>query len=179
MSSSAFALAAAAAKIDTVAQVRAAMGAVTTTLAQGYAIVPSISTVADMQATAQSLLDGVNRSATALYNVYTDDPDLQDEEISTLHAHQAGVIMSDANDALKLVEDASSIKFDVASVVDDALTTVGATVGTGLQSITNAVAAGASAFVWSAWPTLLIVGGLGAAYLFRRQLLGALGKAAA
>lgn len=175
MASSSIALAAAAAKIQTVAQVRAAMGAVTVTLAKGYALLPQVTTVSGLQDEARSLLDKVNQTATKLYNVYTDDPELQDEEISTVHAHAAGAILADANSALKLIEEATTITFDVASIVSDALAVVGRAAGTTLQTATNALAAGATAFVWASWPTLLIVAVV--AYFFRRPLLGALRRA--
>ena len=179
MASSALALATAAAKINTIAAVRAAMGAVTQTLAQGYAVVPNISTIAGLQASSLSLLNQTNTEAQALYNVYNDDPDLQDEEISTWHAHIAAVILSDANDALKMVEDAASWQpWDIAAIVEQALALIGATIGSGLQAVTNAVVGGASAFVWAAWPTLLLVGAGVAVYIYRDKIFGAVAKAA-
>jgi hypothetical protein len=178
MASSAFSLAAAAAKIQTVAQVRAAMGAVTTTLSQGYAVAAQLADIADVRTTALSLLDTVNKSATILYNIYSDDPEIQDEDISASHAHSAGVIISEANDALKTIEDVQNQNlFDIASIVTQAVQSVGSTVGEGLQAVTNAVVAGGTAFVWAAWPTLLLVGAGLTAYVFRRRLLAAIGKA--
>lgn len=178
MASSAIALAAAAAKIDTAAQLRAAMGAVATTLSQGYARLNEISSIAGENDAARSLLDTVNKSATILYQIYPDDPDLQDEEISTWHAHSAAVVISEANDALKAVEDAANQNlWDIAAIVTQALELVGGAVGSGLQAVTNAVVAGGSAFVAAAWPTLLIVGGLVVAYVWRGPLLAALAKA--
>lgn len=159
MASSSIALASVAAKIDTIAQVRAAMGAVTVTLAEGYSKLDEITSIAGVKDAARSLLDTVNKSAGILYNIYNDDPDLQDEEISTYHAHIAGVIISEANDALTSVEKAADFSFwDIAAIVDQALATVGAAVGSTLQGITNAIAAGGSAFFTAAWPTLAIIG---------------------
>lgn len=189
MSSTALELATAAAQIDTVAQLRAAMGAVTQTLQQGYqelsifgpaTSVPNL--VEGTSAAAKSLLDTVNASAQALYNIYTDEADLQDEEISTYHAHMAGVVISEANDALASVEQAIGSNFsNVAQAVSDALTAIGQIAGkiagTTLQSATNAIAAGASAFVTAAWPTLVVVGVAVIAYVFRRPLVAAIGGA--
>jgi hypothetical protein len=172
MASSALDLAAAAAKIDTIGQVRAAMGAVTATLSQGYAKLSEISTIAGENAAAQSLLDTVNKSATILYNIYNDDPQLQDEEITTWHAHIAGQIVSEANDALKAVEDAANENlWDIAAIIEQALSLVGTAAGNSITALTNAVAAGGSAFVAAAWPTLLLVAlAGGVAYHYRKEL---------
>jgi len=174
--SSAFALANTASKIQTVAQVRAAMGAVTLTLSRGYALLPDITNAASLRDEAQGLLDKVNETATKLYNVYTGDPDLQDEEISAWHAHVAGMVISDANDALKLVTEATSIQFDIAGIVNDALKAVGTAAGNAVQSVTNAVTAGATAFVWASWPSLLLIGSGLFLYLNRDKVLSALKK---
>lgn len=178
MASSAIDLAAAASKITTIGAVRAAMGAVTTTLAQGYVQLASITTVEGVRDAATSLLNTVNASATALYNIYNDDPDLQDEEISTWHAHLAAVVLDEANDALKSVEAAANLNlWDIAAIVEQALVLVGAAIGSGLQSVTNAVVAGASAFVWASWPTLLLVGAGVGLYVFRNKIFKAAAKA--
>lgn len=178
MSSSSIQLAQVASKITTIGQVRAAMGAVTLTLSQGYAALDNVTSVAGVQDAARSLLDIVNSSATQLYNIYNDDPDLQDEEISTWHAIIAGRIVSEANDALKSVEEATGVHFDVATLVSQGLANVGTAVGTGIQSVTNAVAAGATAFAFAAWPTILVVGGVVAIYFFRKPILRVIGGAA-
>lgn len=178
MASSALALANAASKIQTVADVRAAMGAVTLTLSRAYALLPEITEVANLQQEAKSLLDKVNDTATKLYNVYTADPDLQDEDISAWHAHVAGMVIADANDAFKLVEQATSITFDIASIVNDALVVVGHTTGNAVESVTNALSAGATAFVWSAKKTLFLVGVGALIYFNRDAILAALKKGA-
>jgi hypothetical protein len=179
MSSSALDLAAAASKITNVVQIRAAMGAVTTTLAQGYAQLASITTTEGVQQAATDLLNTVNASATALYGKYTDEADLQDEDISVWNAHLAAVVISEANDALTDVEQAANLNlWDIAAIVEQALTLVGAAVGSGLQSITNAVVAGASAFAWASWPTLLLVGAGVIAYYNRDKIFKAIGKSA-
>lgn len=175
MSSSAIALASTAAKIQNVAQVRAAMGAVSSTLALGYPYLDSISWIAGEKEAARAVLDTVNVSAQKLYNIYTDDPDLQDEDISTWHAHLAGEVIAQANDALKTVEAAAKEDlWDIASIVSDALTIVGQTAGKTIQSVTNAAAAGATAFVWAAWPTLLLVGAGVLLYVFRDKVAAAI-----
>lgn len=176
MSSSAFELAATASKITTIGQVRAAMGAVSATLAQGYPYLDQISWIAGEKDAARALLDTVNTSAQKLYAIYNDDPELQDEEISTWHATVAGQIISEANDALKTVEQAAKQDlWDIASIVDDALANVGQAAGQTIQKVTNSVAAGAAAFAFAAWPTILIIAGLGLAYLYRGKIAAALG----
>lgn len=178
MASSVLELANAASKIQTVADVRAAMGAVSQVLKSGYdalsffgasTSVPNL--VEGTRAAAFSLLDTVNKSAQSLYNIYTDDPDLQDEEISAWHAIVAGKIIAQANDAVKSVEEATGTNLgNIAQVVNDAidaeakiLKTVGEGVGSATgkvaQSITNAAGAAVSALWWAAWPTILTVTG--------------------
>jgi hypothetical protein len=185
MASTALALAEAAAKISNVGQMRAAMGAVTTTLSQGYAQLDSLTSVYGIQDTAKQLLDTVNTSANLLYNKYPDPalaagaagPSGDLQSLSLWDAHIAGQIVSEANDALKTVEQINGQNlFDIAAIVTSAVQTVGTTVGGGLQAVTNAVASGASAFVSAAWPTILIVGALAGVYIFRRQVIAAIGK---
>ncbi len=184
MASSALSIAQVASRIHNVAQVRAAMGAVTLTLSQGYAQLDQLTTVYGVQDDARYLLDMVNKSAGILYHIYTDDPDLQAEEISVSHAISAGRIISDANDALKTIEGIANERlFDLATIVGAALDqvkvefqTVGKGVGDVVQGATNAVAAGVSAFAFAAWPTILLVAVGATVYVYRKPLLAALAK---
>lgn len=187
MSSNALALAAASAKITNVGELRAAMGAVSSTLAQGYPYLDLISWIAGEKDAARALLDTVNNSAQALYAIVGGaTPDLWDQDISTSHAILAGQVVSQANDALKTVEDAAHQNlWDVASVVSDAIDQVraalvaaGQATGGTLQGIVNAAGAGVASFAFAAWPTLLIIGALGLAYLYRGKIAAALGGAA-
>ncbi len=177
MSASALAIAATAAKISTIGELRAAMGAVTLTLSQAYARLPDIGFIAGERKAATDLLDTVNKSAHLLYAKYNDDADLQDEEISTWNAHLAGQVISQANDALKTVERAANEDlWNVADIVDDALATVGHKAGATVQGVTNAITAGASAFVSAAWPTVLLGIIVVGVYIYRRPILAALSK---
>lgn len=187
MSSNALALAAASAKITNVGELRAAMGSVSSTLAQGYPYLDSISWIAGEKDAARGLLDTVNKSAQQLYAIVAGaDQDLWDQDISTTHALLAGQVVSQANDALKTVEDAAAQNlWDIASIVSDAIDQVrailvaaGTATGNTLQGIVNAGAAGVASFAFAAWPTILIVGALGLAYLYRGKLARALGGAA-
>lgn len=184
-SSSALALASVAAQIQTAGQLRVAMGAVAQILQQGYTALawtgPATSLPNLLEGTtaaAKSLLDTVNQSAQLLYNIYPTDGSLDDQDISTAHAINAGQVLSEANDAVTSVEAAIGTNVgNVAQFVQDALTASGQLGGQAVQSVTNAVAAAGAAFVSSAWPTLLIIGvGVGI-YLFRKPLLRALGGA--
>lgn len=173
MASSTLALAAVAAKIQNIGQLRAAMGAVASTLQQGYAKLDEITTVADVRDAARSLLDVVNGSAQKLYNIYNDDPTLQDEEISTYHAHIAGVVVGEANDALKAVEDAAKFDFwNIAAIVDEAISQVGAIAGATLKTVVNAAVAGSSAFLSAAGWSVIAVVAIIAAILYARYRIG-------
>jgi hypothetical protein len=187
VSSNALALAAASAKITNVGELRAAMGAVSQTLAQGYPYLDSISWIAGEKDAARAALDTVNKSAQLLYAIVAGaDQDLWDQDISTRHAILAGQVVSQANDALKAVEDAAKANlWDIASIVSDAIDNVratlvatGAAVGNTVQGVVNAAAAGVTSFAFAAWPTLLIVGAIGLAYLYRGKIAKALGGAA-
>jgi hypothetical protein len=180
MASSSIAIAAVSAKITNVGTLRAAMGSVSNTLAQGYPYLDQISWIAGEKDAARAVLDTVNKSAQLLYAIVAGaDQDLWDQEISTSHAISAGRVVAEANDALKTVEDAAKENlWDLASILEDALKTVGDTVGGGIQSVTNAVAAGATAFAFAAWPTLLIVAGGALLYLNRGKIARMLGGAA-
>ncbi len=179
MASSAFDIAATAAKITTIGQLRAAMGAVTLTLSQAYARLPDISRIAGEKDEAKFLLDTVNKSARLLYNKYTDDPDLQDQEISTWNATLAGQVVSQANDALATVEQAANEKlWDISSIVNESLAKVGGAVGGTFETATNGIVAGVAAFAHSARTTLIIIGVVGAIYVFRGPILRQLQKVA-
>ncbi len=186
MSSSAIGLAAASAKITNVGELRAAMGAVASTLAQGYPYLDSISWIAGEKDAARAVLDTVNKSAQLLYQIVAGaDQDLWAEDISTSHAILAGQVVSQANDALKTVEDAAHQNlWDIASIVSDsidnvraALVATGGAVGGTVQGVVNAAAAGVTSFAFAAWPTLLIAAALGVAYLYRGKIGRALGGA--
>lgn len=183
MPSSSLALAAASAKITNVGELRAAMGSVAQTLAQGYPYLDSISWIAGEKDAARALLDTVNTSAQKLYAIVAGaDQDLWDQEISTSHAILAGQVVAQANDALKTVEDAAKENlWNIASIVSDAIDQVrammaaaGAAAGKTLQGLVNAAGAGAASFVFAAWPTLLLVGAGVVVYLYRGKILAAL-----
>jgi hypothetical protein len=183
MSSSAINLAAASAKITNVGELRAAMGAVSQTLAQGYPYLDSISWIAGEKDAARGLLDTVNTSAQKLYAIVAGaDQDLWDQDISTTHAVLAGQVVAQANDALKTVEDAAKENlWDIASIVSDAIDAVrallvaaGTAVGKTLQQLVNGVGAGAAAFAFAAWPTLLLVGAGVLIYVNREKILAKL-----
>lgn len=175
MASNAFELAATAAKIHTIADVRAAMGAVTLTLSKAYARLDEISTIAGENKAARDLLDTVNKSANLLYHKYGEDPELFDQEISTWNAHLAGQVIAQANDALKTVEAAANEDiWNIASIVDEGLGNAGKWTGMGVQGVTNALSSGLSAFVSAAWPTLVIIGGVAVLYFYRDRVFAAL-----
>jgi hypothetical protein len=179
MGSNALALAAASAKITNVGELRAAMGAVSQTLAQGYPYLDSISWIAGEKAAARSLLDTVNKSAQLLYAIVAGaEQDLWDQDISTSHALLAGQVVAQANDALKSVEEAAAQNlWDIATIVSAAidevraiLSAAGAAAGKTVQGVVNAVGAGAASFAFAAWPTLLIAAAFGVAYLYRGKI---------
>jgi hypothetical protein len=164
------------------------MGAVANTLAQGYPYLESISWIAGEKDAARALLDTVNKSAQLLYQIVAGaDQDLWAEDISTSHAILAGQVVSQANDALKMVEDAAKANlWDIASIVSDAIDNVratlvatGAAVGKTAQGLVNAGAAGVTSFVFAAWPALLLAGALGLAYLYRGKIAAAIKRSAA
>jgi hypothetical protein len=175
MASSAIALAAVAAKITTIGDARAALGVVSHTLANAYERLPDITTTADLRDTAREYLDQVNSYAQRIYRIWNDDPDLQDEDISTLNASKVGLCISQANKALSDIENLANTEYwDIAEAIEEVLRTVGHVAGATIQAIGNAVAAGGTALFAAAWPTLLVAGLIAGVYYFRKPIFAAL-----
>jgi hypothetical protein len=167
------AIAQVAAKVNTIAQARAALGVVTGTLAQAYSRLDDLTSLAGLRDEARSRLDAVNRFAQRTYAIWTDDPELQEEEISAVNATKVGICLAQANDALKDVEELANEDFwDFAGLLREAIANAAKLAGDAIQSVTNAVAAGGAAFLASAWPTLLLLGAAAVGlYLVRDKVL--------
>lgn len=168
----AFAIADVAAKVNTIGQARAVLGTVTATLAKAYGRLDELTNLAGLRDEARSRLDSVNAFAGRVYATWNDDAELQDEEISAVNATKVGICMAQANDVLKDVEELANEDFwNFAELLRESLAAAGGLAGGAIQSVTNSVAAGVSAFVASAWPTLLLLGaGAVALYLVRDKV---------
>jgi len=178
-SDNALAIARVAAQVQTIAQARAVLGAVASTLQQAYGRLDELHNVAGQRDEMRSRLDAVNAFAQRTYAIWTDDPDLQDQEISSTNASRVGVCMAQASNALKDVQELAGQDFwNFAEILQDSLAATGAMAGRATQSVTNAIAAGGSAFVTAAWSTILVVAIAGGIYFFRRPIVAALGKVA-
>lgn len=174
--SSSLAIAKAAAKVTTIGQARAALGVVTSVLRQAYEKIDQVdqigaadivtgfaalkySSVRELRQAARDRLDVVNAYAGRIYAIWTGDADLQDEEISTTNALKVALCCAQANDALENVEQLAHEKlWDLASLLEESVRATGQIAGASVQAVTSAVAAGVGAFVWGAWPTLLVIG---------------------
>jgi hypothetical protein len=163
-------IAAVAASIQTVGQARAALGAASDLLKQAYEKLPVISTTADLRQAASDRLDVVNAYASGIYAILPADDASQGNQIDTLTANRVGLALAQSQDALKDIEDTANLEiWNIRAILTDAISTAATWTGGGIQAVTNAVAAGGSAFVASAWPTLLIVGVVLAGLLLLRS----------
>ena len=153
-------LAAVAAKVTTIGRARMALGKCTELLQAGYAKINQASLWDDdeLKGAMRDRLDVVNAYAQGIYaTIGTDDPDLQEEEISAISAGRVGLVIAQTDEALTDIDEAiHENTFDVAATLGLALAIAGDTAGSAVQSVTNAVAAGGAAFVAAAWPTLLM-----------------------
>lgn len=176
-------LTAVAAQITTIGAARAALGKVSEVLREAYGRLDAIGGGAgsaivnlgtgaldEVKEAARQRLDVVNAYAQGIYaTIGTSDPDLQGEEIGALTCARIGLVLAQAQDALKDVENAADETYwDFASLIRDSLAESGAIAGTAIQKLTNGIAAGGAALVASAWPTILAVGVGVAAYLWVR-----------
>jgi hypothetical protein len=169
----ALAIAQVASQVNTIGQARAVLGVVSTTLEQAYLRLPDITSIADLRDAVRSRLDQTNAYARRVYATWNDDPDLQDQEISAVNAAKVGAAMAQANDALKDVEELANEDFwDFGQLLRDSLANAGSLAGGAVQSVTNAIAGGVTAFIASAWPTiLLVVAGAATVYILRDKVL--------
>lgn len=166
----ALAIAAVASRVNTIGQARAVLGTVSATLEQAYARLPEVTSVADLRDAARSRLDQVNNYAQRIYAIWTDDPELQDQEISIVNASKVGVCVAQANDALRDVEELANEDFwNFTELLEESLANAGKLAGGAAQSVTNAISGGVSAFVAAAWPTILLVAAGAAAVYFLRD----------
>lgn len=171
MSSTAAEVAAAAAKVKTVGQARAALGVVSRELGAGYALIPGITTVAEEQAAARLRLDGVNAYAQKVYAEFSDDDISQRKLVTPLQASKVGLCIGQAHRALADVHGADPA-WSFAQILADGVATGAGWVGGGIQAVTNAAGAGFFAFVRAAWPTLLIAAAVVAALFYLRRRVG-------
>jgi hypothetical protein len=150
-------IAAVAAEVHTVGEARATLGATTTMLADAYGRLGDI-TGADNRDAARELLDQANDYAARVYAELPSDN--LGQAIDATTALRVGGAFGTARRALRRVEDAAdTVYWDYVGALHEALAAAGGAAGDAVQSVTNAVAAGGAAFIASAWPTLLLVGG--------------------
>lgn len=174
-SDSPFAIAALAAKVHTVGQARAALGAVADTLQDGYKRLPEITGLADLQEESRRQLDIANAYAQGVYAIYSGaTPDLFDEEISFSNAARVGLAMERARQTLREIEDAANTEWwDLAAIIAAALAAVKTAVDWTAKTVANAAAAVAAPLLSTFWPYLAIIA-LGIVLYFRfwRKAIG-------
>ena len=165
-------IAAVAAKVTTIGRARAALGKCTELLQAGYAKVnqASLWDEDELKDACKDRLDVVNAYAQGIYaTIGTADPELQEEEISAIASSRVGLVIAQTDEALEDIDEAiAENNFDVVETLRLALSIAGETAGSAVQSVTNAVAAGGAAFIWAAWPTLLLGAGAVAIYFWIR-----------
>lgn len=193
------AIAAIAARVNTIGQARAVLGVAANVIGDAYTHLPDIkantlgvilagpvlgwfesTSIDDVRAAAKSRLDAANTYAQQVYAIWNSDPDLQDEEISATNATKVGFALARANDVLKDIQNLAQTDYwNFGDLLNDALAQAGQLAGSAVQSVTNAIAAGTAAFVWSSWPTLLLIAGAVGVYVFRKPIIAAISKVGA
>ncbi len=170
-SDNAITIAQVAASVQTVGQARAVLGKISELLREAYAKLEDVTNIEGVRDAARSRIDVVNAYAGGIYAVMPSDQASQDLPLDANQARRVGLAMAQAQDALKDTEEAAGLEvWDVSAILSETVASVGGTVGGGLSSVTNSIAAGGAAFVSAAWPVvivaLVLVGGY-AVYRFR------------
>ena len=151
-----------ASSVQTIGQARAALGATTRVLSEGYAKLDELTSVADVRDTARSLLDSNNAYAARIYSTWNDDPDLQDQEISVLKCTQVATCLEQARSNVRLIEDiASQDLWSFASILSEAIAAavgLGKDVGNGLTQLIKVPLAFGAGMLQGLWPVLLLAG---------------------
>ncbi len=147
-----------ASSVQTIGQARAALGATTRVLSDGYAKLDSLTSVAGVRDSARSLLDQNNAYAARIYATWNDDPELQDEDISILKCTQVAACLEMARSNVRLIEDiAKEDLWSFASILEEAIKAVAAA-GNGLAQIIKIPLAFGAGMLQGLWPILLVVG---------------------
>lgn len=156
------AVASVASGIQSIGQARAALGVVTQVLQDGYAQLDRLTSLADVRDTARSLLDSNNAYAAKIYATWTDEPDLQDEEISLLKSTQVATCLEQARSNVRLIEDiAAEDIWNFVQLLQSALREavgIAETAGTVLASAIRVPLAFGAALLAGLWPIVLLVG---------------------
>ncbi len=149
-------VAAAAAKVKTVGQARAALGVVADVLRIAYAHAGDVSSMGGAAEAATSRLDVVNNYAQRIYGALPAEGD-QAAAISPLQAAQVGLVIGQAQRALKDIDEAvEGTAWNLVDLLTQAIAAAAKLAGQAIQGATNAAAGGLFAFLRAAWPTVLI-----------------------
>jgi hypothetical protein len=174
------AIASIATQVQSVGQARATLGVVTQVLADGYARLPSLTTTADVQASAKSLLDQNNAYAQKIYAVFnTDDPAVQDEDISVYNATRIAACMEMARSNVRLIEDiAAQDIWNLAQLFKDAIAAaiaIAKTAANAAVQIIKVPLTFGAAMLQGLWPYILLAGfGIVIFFWVRKRALKAL-----
>jgi hypothetical protein len=175
-------LAAVAAQVTTIGRARAALGKCTELLQVAYAKVndASLWDEDELKDACRDRLDVVNAYAQGIYAMIgTDDPDLQEEEISALNASRVGLVIAQTDEACEDIDEAiNENTFDVAATVEEGLRLAGEMAGNAIKRALNGAAAAGASFVFQTWYWWLIGGAaVGVYFLVRSRGIGAGGGA--
>jgi hypothetical protein len=174
--------------VQTIGQLRAALGVITAYLKSGYDLLPSISTDQGLRASTQSLLDDANTYAKTIYDNQPTDLPAQAYEVSWQDSARLGLLASQTETALNRVTASANasdfqlgpaLKAAVAQVgagISDAANAVGDTAGNVAAAPFKGLLAALVAFLDGAKTVIIIGGVVVVIYVFRKPLLGQLGK---
>ena len=175
------------ADVQTIGQLRAALGVLTDYLAQGYAQLPNISTDQGLRASVQKYLDTVNAYAGSIYARQPTDVLAQNYEVGFMDAGRLGLAAGQTDDVLAEVSRAANVSdFKLGAVngrlqcsAKQAATDAGAAIGSVAAAPFQGITAGAVSFLYGARTILIGAGVVAVLYIFRKPLIAAIGKVGA
>jgi hypothetical protein len=168
-----FAIAKVAGEIHTIGGARAALGAVSEMLRDGYTKLPEIAGSSPFSELAfRTYLDTANARAQELYAIYAGaTPDLFDEEISLTNAGRIGFLLESTRKVLTDIEAVAARDYwDIAGTISRAVALAQKAIEWTAGLVGKSAAAIIAPILKAFWPVLLIVGVVLAVYLFRDRI---------
>lgn len=174
--------------VQTIGQMRVALGVITQYLESGYDLLPTISTDQGLQQSAKQLLEDANTYAATIYANQPTDIPAQAYEPSWQDSARLGLLASQTEDALNRVTESAKVsdfqlgpalKSAVAQAsrdISDVAQSVGETAGNAAAAPFKGIMAAVIAFLDGAKTFLIIGGVVVVVYVFRKPLLGAAAK---
>jgi hypothetical protein len=149
-------------QVQSIGQARAVLGVVTQVLKEGYEKLDSVSSLAGLRDSSQSLLDQTNAYAAKIYAVWTDEPDLQSEEISVMNQLRVATCLEQARENVRMVEEAAAMDFwNLAQLLTDSLANavqIAKSAGNAVAQVVKVPLTFGIAMLQGLWPYVVLFG---------------------